>query len=147
MTVFDRNLVIIYDRLFGGSLKIRDVDIRNRKVYVLTRSSILGHDLHLATTQGVAGFRIFSEFLFLIEDGQLAVCSRSTGCAEILRMPMRRCWIDRELGRVYVQRQNEISIYALCARRRLRFKLIEKSEVYCEQEDEFDTSDSLHRDF
>lgn len=146
VTIFDNKLVIVYDHLFCDELKIRDVDIRNRKVYVLTESGILGHDLNLHTPRIFSGLCIFDEFLFLIEKEQLVVFSRNMS-SEMLRVPAKGCWVDRNAGRVYVQRQNEIVAYALRARRRLKFELIEESEMYYEQEDEFDTSDSQYRDF
>lgn len=146
VTIFDSKLAVIYDHLFCDELKIRDVDIRNRKVYVLTESGIFGHDLSLNTLREFSRFCIFDEFLFLIEKGQLVVCNRSLS-VEMLKMPIEKCWIDRSSGRVYVQRQNEIVAYALRAKRKLSFKLIEESEMYHELEDEFDTSDSQYRDF
>lgn len=146
VTVFDSKLAIIYDHLFGDETKIRDVDIRNRKIYVLTESSIFGYDLNLHTPRDFLGFRIFDKFLFLIEKEQLVVCNRSMS-SEMLKVPIKRCWIDKNSGRVYVLGQNVVVAYALRAKRRLKFELIGECETYCEQEDEFDTSDSQYTDF
>lgn len=146
VTVFDENLNIVYDHLLNFKEKIIDVCVRNRKVYFLTQFCVFGHDLSLRLNSPAKGFLLLNNFLVLAETSGLRVYDKNLEekLLEVVGKEIEFCSLSQ---RIYVLEKGSLFCYSEDLERRLRFRMIEKNEVYDEKEDEFDISDDLHRDF
>lgn len=146
ITIFDRDLKAVYDRVLDVKEKVVDAIVRNRKVYFLTELRIFGHDLSLALPAPVKTFFLLDSFLVILGMHYLAVYDKN-----LEKKFLNICGEDLECSpssdKVYVLEDGFLICYSEDLRRNLRFQMIEQNEFYYEKEGEFDTSDDLYRDF
>lgn len=152
--IFFKNLSNFFENNFQNLEvpEILDISIRERKVYILLKDRIIGHDLNLYVDY-ISNFKpskfknIKNEIiLFDSEKMKLRIIEKNL---EKIIFEIEADDFDYNSSKsiLIVIKNHNMDIYKKINPLKKSFTLIEQSYVYKEQEDEFDLSDDKFTDF
>lgn len=165
--IFNKRLKLIYDSFIEKGKNVKDVFIRNKKIYYLSEDSIFGHDLNIELYNnkiieeinqdtvedkfinhyGNDSYRlcISDKFIYLCYKNRLIVGQKNF--LEIaLYYEVDECVFSPKEEMCFFIKDGVFNVFKENLDDLFRYKLINESYFYRELEDEFDISDPDYED-
>lgn len=149
--VINRTMKIVYDNKIDDT--IIDAFIYKRKVYLLTNTNLIGHDLNIILSKNAKyeSFYMYKEYILLRSENELLAIDRNNIFLfrrDITKTPKNtkvfNYAIDENI--IYYLFKNKLVFYEFSYELYVKYRLISENVVYEEKEDEFDKSDGDYTD-